>query len=100
MARWGARVAARLPGVISPNAVSWERALRRHFLDMPTHRELGPADSSSFTGSNLPDPDFGSREINLKLLLRNEFLAAENRILRAHLPQRLRLADPERNDVG
>jgi hypothetical protein len=30
------------------------------------------------------------------LLLRNEYLAAENRILRTKLPTRLRLGDPER----
>ena len=34
--------------------------------------------------------------VNQELLLQNEYLAAENRILRAHLPARLRLADPER----
>ena len=34
--------------------------------------------------------------INQELLLQNEYLAAENRILRAHLPQRLWLTDPER----
>src|SRR5437868_6600720 len=34
--------------------------------------------------------------VNQELLLRNEYLAAENRILRAHLQGRLRLADPER----
>src|SRR5215203_3120503 len=33
--------------------------------------------------------------VNQELLLRNEYLAAENRILRAHLPPRLRLSDPE-----
>ncbi len=41
--------------------------------------------------------------INPDLLLQNEYLAAENRILRAHLPQRLRLTDPERMtlaDIG
>jgi hypothetical protein len=32
--------------------------------------------------------------INQELLLQNEYLAAENRILRAHLPIRLRLPDP------
>ncbi len=32
--------------------------------------------------------------VNQKLLLQNEYLIAENRILRAHLPQRLRLTDP------
>ena len=34
--------------------------------------------------------------MNQELLLQNEYLAAENRILRAHLPPRLRLSDPER----
>lgn len=29
--------------------------------------------------------------VNQELLLQNEYLAAENRILRAHLPTRLRL---------
>ena len=35
--------------------------------------------------------------VNQELLLRNEYLAAENRILRAHLPSRLRLSDAERS---
>ena len=34
--------------------------------------------------------------VNQELLLHNEYLAAENRILRAKLPSRLRLNDPER----
>jgi len=34
--------------------------------------------------------------VNQDLLLRNEYLIAENRILRGHLTMRLRLADPER----
>jgi hypothetical protein len=34
--------------------------------------------------------------VNQELLLRNEYLIAENRILRARLPTRLRLSDPER----
>jgi transposase InsO family protein len=34
--------------------------------------------------------------LNQELLLQVEYLAAENRILRAHLPARLRLSDPER----
>jgi putative transposase len=34
--------------------------------------------------------------VNQELLLRNEYLAAENRILRAKFPTRLRLGDPER----
>ena len=34
--------------------------------------------------------------VNQELLLRNEYLAAENRILRAKLPKRLRLSNPER----
>ena len=41
--------------------------------------------------------------VNQELLLQNEYLAAENRILRAHLPARLHLSDPERctlADIG
>jgi hypothetical protein len=38
--------------------------------------------------------------VNQELLLRNEYLAAENRILRAHLPPRLRLADAERSTLA
>jgi hypothetical protein len=34
--------------------------------------------------------------VNQELLLQNEYLAAENRILRAHLPARLPLSDAER----
>src|SRR5215467_424746 len=34
--------------------------------------------------------------VNQELLLRNEYLIAENRILRGHLSMRLRLSDPER----
>ena len=34
--------------------------------------------------------------VNQELLLQNEYLAAENRILCAHLPARLCLSDPER----
>jgi putative transposase len=38
--------------------------------------------------------------VNQELLLQNEFLLAENRILRAHLPARLRLSDPERRTLA
>src|SRR5262245_49067949 len=38
--------------------------------------------------------------VNQQLLLQNEYLAAENRILRAHLPPRLRLSDPERRTLA
>jgi putative transposase len=38
--------------------------------------------------------------VNQELLLQNEYLAAENRILRAHLPSRLRLSDPERSTLA
>jgi hypothetical protein len=34
--------------------------------------------------------------VNQQLLLQNEYLAAENKILRAHLPARLRLSDAQR----
>ena len=37
-----------------------------------------------------------SGSVNQELLLRNEYLAAENRVLRAKLPARFRLIDPER----
>src|SRR5215472_11559793 len=38
--------------------------------------------------------------VNQELLLQNEYLAAENRILRTHLPARLRLSDPERRTLA
>ena len=38
--------------------------------------------------------------INQELLLKNEYLAAENRILRAYLPARLRLSDQERSTLA
>src|ERR671913_2286401 len=38
--------------------------------------------------------------VNQELLLQNEYLAAENRILRAHLPTRLRLTDLERSTLA
>ena len=38
--------------------------------------------------------------VNQELLLRNEYLAAENRILRARLSSRLRLTDPERSTLA
>ena len=38
--------------------------------------------------------------VNQELLLRNEYLAAENRILRAHLPSRLRLSHAERSTLA
>ena len=34
--------------------------------------------------------------VNQQLLLQNEYLIAENRILRSHLPARLRLTNPQR----
>jgi putative transposase len=38
--------------------------------------------------------------VNQGLLLQNEYLVAENRILRAHLPSRLRLSDPQRSSLA
>jgi putative transposase len=38
--------------------------------------------------------------VNQQLLLQNEYLVAENRILRLHLPARLRLTDPERSTLA
>jgi len=38
--------------------------------------------------------------VNQELLLQNEYLAAENRILRAKLPTKLRLSNPERGTLA
>src|ERR1700690_4475641 len=38
--------------------------------------------------------------VNQKLLLQNEYLIAENRILRSYLPARMRLSDPERSTLA
>ena len=38
--------------------------------------------------------------VNQELLLRNEYLAAENRVFRAQLPSRLRLSDAERSTLA
>jgi hypothetical protein len=38
--------------------------------------------------------------VNQELLLQNEYLVAENRVLRGHLPARLRLSDPERRTLA
>ena len=38
--------------------------------------------------------------VNQRLLLQNEYLVAENRILRSHLPSRLRLSDPQRSTLA
>jgi putative transposase len=38
--------------------------------------------------------------INQRLLLQNEYLIAENRVLRTHLPVRMRLSDPERSTLA
>jgi len=38
--------------------------------------------------------------VNQELLLQNQYLAAENRILRVHLSPRLRLSDPERSTLA
>ena len=38
--------------------------------------------------------------VNQELLLQNEYLVAENRILRSHLPSRLRLSDPQRSTLA
>jgi hypothetical protein len=38
--------------------------------------------------------------VNQRLLLQCEYLAAENRILRSHLPERLRLTDPQRSTLA
>ena len=38
--------------------------------------------------------------VNQQILLQNEYLVAENRILRAHLPTRLPLTDPQRSTLA
>jgi putative transposase len=38
--------------------------------------------------------------VTQELLLRNDYLVAENRILRAHLPARFRLSDAERSTLA
>jgi len=38
--------------------------------------------------------------VNQELLPQNEYLAAENRTLRAQLPARLRLSDPKRSTLA
>jgi putative transposase len=38
--------------------------------------------------------------VNQQILLQNEYLVAENRILRAHLPTRLRLTDRQRSTLA
>jgi hypothetical protein len=38
--------------------------------------------------------------VNQKLLLQNEYLIAENRILRAHLPAWIRLSDDRRSTLA
>src|SRR4051794_8406696 len=38
--------------------------------------------------------------VNQKLLLQNEYIAAENRVICAHLPARMRLSDPERSTLA
>src|SRR5262244_2720765 len=43
---------------------------------------------------------FATGLVNQELLLRNEYLVAENRILRARLSSRLRLTDAERSNLA
>jgi putative transposase len=43
---------------------------------------------------------FVTGAVNQQVLLQNEYLAAENRILRAHLPTRLQLTDPQRSTLA
>src|ERR1700680_2082118 len=38
--------------------------------------------------------------VNQKVLLQNEYLAAENRILRSRFPRRMRFSDPERSTLA
>jgi putative transposase len=45
-------------------------------------------------------PAYVTGLVNHELLLQNEYLSAETRIPRAHLPTRLRLTDPERSTLA
>jgi hypothetical protein len=45
-------------------------------------------------------PAYVTGLVNQKLLLQNEYLIAENGILRAQLPQRLQLTDPQRSTLA
>ena len=45
-------------------------------------------------------PGLHHREVDQELLLRNEYLAAENRILRGQLKGRLKFSDAERAKLG
>ena len=45
-------------------------------------------------------PAYVTGVVNRPLLPQNEYLAAENGILRAHLPARLRLSDPQRSTLA
>jgi hypothetical protein len=44
--------------------------------------------------------DYVTGLVNHELLLQSEYLAAGNRILRAHMPARLGLSDPERSTLA
>src|SRR5690349_12447836 len=43
---------------------------------------------------------YGTGRVNQQLVLQNEHLIAENRILRSHLPARVRLPDPQRGTLA
>jgi hypothetical protein len=43
---------------------------------------------------------YATRTVNQELLLQNEYLAAENLILRGKLPSRMRLSDRERTTLA
>ena len=45
-------------------------------------------------------PAYVTGSVNQELLIRNEYLAAENQILRAKLPSRLRLSNSERTTLA
>ena len=81
------------PPLVKIFVATSERATTKplgHMMDLPMRDHFHWARILSFvTGL-----------VNQELLLRNEYLVAENRILRAHLPARLRLSDAERSTLA
>jgi len=77
--------------VVQPIALPYDQKTRKHVVTMTCEDCV-----------NMKIPEWAhiiayvTGMVNQELLVRNEYLAAENRILRAHIPGRLRLSNPER----
>jgi hypothetical protein len=63
---------------------------------LPRRAFLLPAPSASLSAATPPPVRQLEAQVITVLLLQNEYLAAENRILKAKLSMKLRLSDPER----